>query len=78
MKSVLSTMDEFHFQKTYAFSCLKYRAVVIFGLNALNGKIIDSKGSAIGAWDSSDAESLIQYSVYKGYTIHGWELGKNS
>ncbi|KAF3447084.1 hypothetical protein FNV43_RR12264 [Rhamnella rubrinervis] len=50
-------------------------AVVIFGLNALNGRIIDSKGSAIGAWDSSDAESLIQYTVKKGYTIHGWELG---
>lgn len=56
---------------------LKYRAVVFFGLNALSGRTIDSQGSAIGAWDSSNAESLIQYTVNKGYTIHGWELGKN-
>ncbi|XP_015886732.3 heparanase-like protein 3 isoform X1 [Ziziphus jujuba] len=50
-------------------------AVVFFGLNALSGRTIDSQGSAIGAWDSSNAESLIQYTVNKGYTIHGWELG---
>ena len=35
-------------------------------------------GLATGAWNSSDAESLIQYTVNKGYTIHGWELGKSS
>jgi heparanase 1 len=56
---------------------LKSRAVVVFGLNELRGKTIDSQGAA-GAWNSSDAESLIRYTVSKGYTIHGWELGKNS
>lgn len=64
--------------KHNVFSSLKYRAVVIFGLNALYGKTVDSRGFAIGAWDSSDAEFLIEYTVNKGYAIHGWELGKNS
>ncbi|KAJ4707848.1 Heparanase-like protein 3 [Melia azedarach] len=50
-------------------------ADVIFGLNALNGRIIKSDGSALGAWDSSNAESLIRYTVNKGYRIFGWELG---
>ena len=53
------------------------RAVVVFGLNELSGKTIDSQGSAVGAWNSSNAESLIRYTVNKGYNIiHGWELGK--
>ena len=55
-----------------------YRAVVIFGLNALSGRTIGLDGLAAGAWNSSDAESLIRYSANKGYTIHGWELGKGS
>ncbi|CBI21126.3 unnamed protein product, partial [Vitis vinifera] len=67
-----------------AFSPLKVRmaepfnnywAVVIFGLNALSGRTIGLDGLAAGAWNSSDAESLIRYSANKGYTIHGWELG---
>lgn len=52
------------------------RAVVTFGLNALRGRIIQSDGSARGAWDSSNAESLMRYTVNKGYKIYGWELGK--
>ncbi|RVW43824.1 Heparanase-like protein 3 [Vitis vinifera] len=32
-------------------------------------------GSAVGAWDSSNAESLIRYTVKKGYDISAWELG---
>ncbi|CAK9188202.1 unnamed protein product [Ilex paraguariensis] len=50
-------------------------AKVIFGFNALTGRTIGSDGSAVGAWNSSNAECLIRYSVNKGYTIHGWELG---
>ncbi|KAK9207870.1 hypothetical protein WN944_000219 [Citrus x changshan-huyou] len=50
-------------------------AVVTFGLNALRGRIIQSDGSARGAWDSSNAESLMRYTVNKGYKIYGWELG---
>ncbi|KAL4318818.1 hypothetical protein GQ457_18G014750 [Hibiscus cannabinus] len=53
----------------------KAGAEVVFGLNALNGRTIGSDGSAIGAWNSSNAESLMRYTVNKGYTIHGWELG---
>lgn len=59
-------------------SVLKSRAVVVFGLNDLSGKTIDSQGSAVGAWNSSNAESLLRYTVNKGYIVHGWELGKNS
>ncbi|GMP41300.1 hypothetical protein CsSME_00011455 [Camellia sinensis var. sinensis] len=33
-------------------------------------------GSAVGAWNSSNAESLIRYTVNKGYTINGWELDR--
>ncbi|KDP33563.1 hypothetical protein JCGZ_07134 [Jatropha curcas] len=50
-------------------------AAVIFGLNALKGRTIASNGSAVGAWDPRNAESLIRYTVNKGYKIHGWELG---
>jgi hypothetical protein len=68
---------EIRFVNMITFSVLKYRAVVVFGLNELSGKTRDSQG-AVGAWNSSDAESLIRYTVNKGYTIHGWELGKKS
>ncbi|CAI0444295.1 unnamed protein product [Linum tenue] len=50
-------------------------AEVIFGLNALNGRTIASDGSAKGAWNSSNAEALIRYTVNKNFTIFGWELG---
>ncbi|XVE53586.1 hypothetical protein DITRI_Ditri03aG0014400 [Diplodiscus trichospermus] len=53
----------------------KAGAMVVFGLNALNGRTIGPDGSAMGAWNSSNAESLIRYTVNKGYTIYGWELG---
>ncbi|KAL4650837.1 hypothetical protein ACB092_01G116000 [Castanea dentata] len=52
----------------------KAGAVVVFGLNELRGKTINS-GSAEGAWNSSNAESLMRYTVNQGYTIQGWELG---
>ncbi|XP_021769385.1 heparanase-like protein 3 [Chenopodium quinoa] len=50
-------------------------AVVTFGLNALTGRTINPDGSTKGAWDPSNAESLIRYTVNKGYSIYGWELG---
>ncbi|KAL6965535.1 heparanase [Sarracenia purpurea var. burkii] len=53
----------------------KSGAQVIFGLNALSGRSIRSDGSTIGAWDSTNAESFIRYTVGKSYTIYGWELG---
>ncbi|XP_061337140.1 heparanase-like protein 3 [Gastrolobium bilobum] len=52
----------------------KAGAKIIFGLNALAGKSIQS-GSAIGPWNCTNAESFIRYTVGKKYTIHGWELG---
>ncbi|GAV60542.1 Glyco_hydro_79n domain-containing protein [Cephalotus follicularis] len=50
-------------------------AVVTFGLNALSGRVIGPDGSAVGAWNFSNAEALIRYTVNKGYIIYGWELG---
>ncbi|XP_027332714.1 heparanase-like protein 3 [Abrus precatorius] len=52
----------------------KAGAKVIFGLNALAGRSVNS-GSAVGPWNYTNAESLIRYTVGKKYTIHGWELG---
>ncbi|XP_010048937.2 heparanase-like protein 3 isoform X2 [Eucalyptus grandis] len=50
-------------------------SAVTFGLNALYGRIIGSDSFVNGPWNSSNAESLIQYTVNKGYSILGWELG---
>lgn len=33
-------------------------------------------GSRVGAWDTTNAKSFIEYTVKKNYKIHGWELGK--
>ncbi|KZV57434.1 heparanase-like protein 3 [Dorcoceras hygrometricum] len=51
------------------------KAKVIFGLNALNGRMIASNGTCSGAWNSSNAEYLMRRTVNSGYNIHGWELG---
>ncbi|POO01329.1 Glycoside hydrolase [Trema orientale] len=50
-------------------------AKIIFGLNALIGRTLQHDGSSTGAWDYSNAESLIRYTVSKNYPIYGWELG---
>ncbi|KAL4560234.1 hypothetical protein LXL04_032384 [Taraxacum kok-saghyz] len=50
-------------------------AKVVFGLNALTGREIDSNGTALGSWNSSNAEALIRYTASNGYVIYGWELG---
>ncbi|CDP13545.1 unnamed protein product [Coffea canephora] len=50
-------------------------AEVIFGLNALHGRTIGPGNNVIGPWNSSNAESLIRYTVSNNYTIYGWELG---
>ncbi|GFS35693.1 glucuronidase 3 [Actinidia rufa] len=52
----------------------KSGALIIFGLNALNGRSIRSDGSAVGTWDSTNAKSFMRYTVGKGYKIYGWEL----
>lgn len=51
------------------------RAVVTFGLNALAGRTINPDGSTIGAWDPTNAEALMRYTLSKRYNIYGWELG---
>ncbi|XP_076953978.1 heparanase-like protein 3 [Bidens hawaiensis] len=53
----------------------KTGAKIIFGLNALNGRQVHADGSTVGSWNSTNAESLIRYTVKKNYTIYAWELG---
>ncbi|PIN20295.1 Beta-glucuronidase [Handroanthus impetiginosus] len=53
----------------------KSGALIIFGLNALNGRSIHPNHTATGPWNSSNAASLIRYTVKKGYSIYGWEFG---
>ncbi|CAI0388783.1 unnamed protein product [Linum tenue] len=53
----------------------KSGAKIIFGLNALMGRTIQRDGSAAGAWNYSNAQSFITYTVRHNYSIHGWELG---
>ncbi|CAI0542656.1 unnamed protein product [Linum tenue] len=53
----------------------KSGAKIIFGLNALMGRTIQPDGSAAGAWNYSNAQSFINYTVRHNYSIHGWELG---
>ncbi|KAG6718899.1 heparanase-like protein 3 [Carya illinoinensis] len=53
----------------------KAGAKIVFGLNALSGRSINSDVTAEGDWNYTNAESFIRYTVRKNYTIHGWELG---
>ncbi|KAJ1258272.1 hypothetical protein BS78_10G062400 [Paspalum vaginatum] len=53
----------------------KSGAKIVFGLNALNGRVPMPDGSMGGPWDYTNAAALIRYTVNKGYQIHGWELG---
>jgi len=48
-----------------------------FGLNALNGKenSIEDKENWVGDWDPTNALSLMEYSISKGYKIDSYELG---
>jgi hypothetical protein len=57
---------------SWSWSC---SAKVVFGLNALNGRVPLPDGSMGGPWDYTNAASLIRYTANKGYRIHGWELG---
>ncbi|KAK1621000.1 hypothetical protein QYE76_026517 [Lolium multiflorum] len=53
----------------------KSGAQIIFGLNALNGRVPMPDGSLGGPWDYTNADSFIRYTVEKGYDMYGWELG---
>ncbi|KAG8072791.1 hypothetical protein GUJ93_ZPchr0006g46275 [Zizania palustris] len=53
----------------------KSGAKIVFGLNALNGRVPMPDGSLGGPWNYTNAASFIHYTVSKGYDIHGWELG---
>ncbi|KAH0458361.1 hypothetical protein IEQ34_013676 [Dendrobium chrysotoxum] len=50
-------------------------ASVVFGLNALNGRVPMPDGSVGGPWNYTNAESLIHFTANKSYNILGWELG---
>lgn len=53
----------------------KTRPRIVFGLNALNGRVPMPDGSLGGPWNYTNAASFIRYTVSKGYDVHGWELG---
>lgn len=53
----------------------KAGAVIFFGLNALNGRVLLSDGSLGEPWNSTNAAALIRYTVNKGYPVQGWEFG---
>ncbi|KAI9174427.1 hypothetical protein LWI28_017066 [Acer negundo] len=50
-------------------------AVLTFGLNALYGRHQIKKGVWGGAWDSSNAQDFIKYTISKGHRIDSWEFG---
>ncbi|PWA81914.1 Glycoside hydrolase, family 79 [Artemisia annua] len=53
----------------------KTRALVTFGLNALNGRHLIKRGVWGGDWNSTNARDFIKYTVSKGYQIDSWEFG---
>nr|DAD34985.1 TPA_asm: hypothetical protein HUJ06_005625 [Nelumbo nucifera] len=53
----------------------KTGAIVTFGLNALYGRHEIRRGVWGGAWDTSNAQSFMEYTISKGYQIDSWEFG---
>ncbi|KAF9626516.1 hypothetical protein IFM89_034450 [Coptis chinensis] len=54
----------------------KTGAIVMFGLNALYGRHKIIGGSAWGgAWDSSNAQAFMKYTISKGFQVDSWEFG---
>ncbi|PWA78158.1 glucuronidase 1 [Artemisia annua] len=51
------------------------RALVTFGLNALQGRHLIKRGVWGGDWNSTNARDFIKYTVSKGYQIDSWEFG---
>jgi V8-like Glu-specific endopeptidase len=52
-----------------------FRAVITFGLNALQGRKQIRKGVWGGAWNSSNAQEFMEYTVSMNYPIDSWEFG---
>uniref|UniRef100_M8B357 Heparanase-like protein 1 n=1 Tax=Aegilops tauschii TaxID=37682 RepID=M8B357_AEGTA len=50
-------------------------AVITFGLNALRGRKQIRKGVWGGAWNSSNAQEFMEYTVSMNYPIDSWEFG---
>lgn len=53
----------------------KTGAIITFGLNALYGRHQIKRGVWGGAWDSSNTQNFMNYTVSKGYQIDSWEFG---
>lgn len=52
-----------------------FSAVITFGLNALRGRKQIRKGVWGGAWNSSNAQEFMEYTVSLNYPIDSWEFG---
>lgn len=50
-------------------------AVITFGLNALQGRQQKRRGVWGGAWNSSNAQEFMEYTVSMNYPIDSWEFG---
>ncbi|KAK1292810.1 Heparanase-like protein 1 [Acorus calamus] len=50
-------------------------AIVTFGLNALRGRHQTGKGIWGGAWNSTNTQRFIEYTISKGYPVDAWEFG---
>lgn len=50
-------------------------AVITFGLNALQGRKQIRQGVWGGAWNSSNAQEFMEYTVSMNYPIDSWEFG---
>ncbi|GLJ07266.1 hypothetical protein SUGI_0063160 [Cryptomeria japonica] len=73
---MLKQMDAFPIQAIALNMFFKRtRAMVVFGLNALNGRKGVLKGVLGGPSVSTNAYDFIQYTVDHGYRINAWELG---
>ncbi|KAK1314095.1 Heparanase-like protein 1 [Acorus calamus] len=53
----------------------KTGAIVTFGLNALHGRRQIGGQEWVGAWNSSNARSFIEYTISRGHRIDSWEFG---
>eukprot|EP00271_Cylindrocystis_brebissonii_P012830 TRINITY_DN32338_c0_g1_i1.p1 TRINITY_DN32338_c0_g1~~TRINITY_DN32338_c0_g1_i1.p1 ORF type:complete len:641 (+),score=76.78 TRINITY_DN32338_c0_g1_i1:155-2077(+) len=55
--------------------CLEVGCRIAFGLNALRGRTDLGKNEFSGAWDSANAEALLNHSAKVKCPVHAWLLG---
>jgi hypothetical protein len=51
------------------------RAIITFGLNALDGRHNVQRSFWAGKWNSTNAYDFVNYTISKGYPVDSWEFG---